>query len=51
MPDVRSAFRLMVHGHPTGCPLVVRNPQAFVEHINTANEANFKRETHTVHPR
>jgi uncharacterized protein len=54
MPDVlhtfRAGHRLMVQVHSTWFPLVDRNPQTFVENINTARAEDFKKQTHKVHP-
>ena len=54
MPDVlhtlRPGHRLMVQVQSTWFPLMDRNPQTFVDNINTAKAEDFKKQTHTVYP-
>ncbi|MGH9944340.1 MAG: CocE/NonD family hydrolase [Pyrinomonadaceae bacterium] len=53
MPDAYHTFkkghRIMVQVQSTWFPLVDRNPQKFVENINTATEADFQKATQRIY--
>jgi len=53
MPDTlhtfRAGHRIMVQVHSTWFPLVDRNPQTFLENINTAKPEDFVKQTHKAH--